>query len=131
MDPRQFIRDFQQSSLPRREHLERVVEPYLNPGENVRHLFSGVRDTWRAPRWVVAVTDTSILVVEAAPGHFIWRPLRPRQSFRLPRATRIGPRHRLRLYVLDGRKFMVSTREDERAIAAADAEMGFPAPTER
>jgi hypothetical protein len=107
--------------------LRRLCEPCLEPGEEVRHLFSGWV-TASLDRLVVAVTDRSILVVEVYLSPRGWQPNRIRSCVRLPRATRIGPRYGAHWYVVDGKRIVVSVKSHRSAIAAADAEMDFPPP---
>ena len=125
---RQLWRDLHRGQIPGPEHLIVLVQPHLAPGEEVRHLFSGIRQMSSLIRWVVAVTDRRIIVVEAKPGPFIWQPLRPTDEFQLPRETRLGPRSGRMWYVVAGYRLAVPLQEDQRTIAAADAEMGFPPP---
>jgi len=115
-----------QSVSPSDEHLRHACAPHLEPGEEIRQLFSGVLNISK-DRWIVAVTDRSILVVEASPGTFIWQPLRLDGTFRLPRTTRIGPRHGSIWYALADTRFRVAQGRDQWAIAEADAAIGFPA----
>ncbi len=110
----------------RPEQLRRICDPQLDPGEHVLHLFSGVRRFMWGNVWVIAITDRSILIVEASPGTWIWQPLRAKFAFRLPRATRIGPRYGYIWYIIDGERIAIGNKKAQRAIAAADAEMGFP-----
>jgi hypothetical protein len=103
-----------------------VCQPYLDPDEHVSQLFYGVRRFVWWNLWVVAVTDHSILVVETSPNTFRWQPLRPKLAFRLPRSTRIGPRYGRAWYLIDGERIAIGGKDAQRAIAAADAEIGFP-----
>ncbi len=127
MDVRQFLRDLDQGRHPRPEHLRRICEPYLDRDEHVFHLFFGVRRFMWGNLWVIAVTDRSILVVEASPGTWRWQPLGAKSAFRLPRSTRIGPRYGYMWYIIDGERIAIGGKEAQRAIAAADAEIAFPA----
>lgn len=84
-----------------RDKLMSRSEPYLEPGETVRHVFMG--QTGPNPMWalltywimlvkgkyfIFAVTDRSILVIRASK----WMPSKPKElEARLPRATPIGP----------------------------------------
>jgi hypothetical protein len=77
------------------------------------------------------VTDRSILVIDACPGLFYFLPLTVRSSFRLPRKARLGPRSGEGWYVIEGQRVLVADEAYQAAIAAADAEMGFPSPDAR
>jgi hypothetical protein len=125
MDLRQLARDFNQSRYPRPEHVARLVQPFLEPGEHPRHVFAGSTHRGFGEFWAVAVTDDSILVVEASTGVFQWSRLRPSQSFRFHRNIRIGPPIAPGWYVLEGQRLLVIDDEYEREIAAADAELDF------
>jgi len=84
-----------------RDKLAARVQPYLEPGEQVRHVFMGQTgpSPWFAllTYWIMlisgkyfifAVTDRAILVVRASK----WMPSKPKAlEARLPRATMIGP----------------------------------------
>ncbi|MDQ6946704.1 MAG: hypothetical protein M3256_10655 [Actinomycetota bacterium] len=131
MGAREVLRNHDQGRHPRAEHLRRITEPYLDADESVSYLFFGVRRYIWGNLWVVAVTDRSILIVEASPGTWIWQPLRPEFAFRLPRSTRIGPRYGYMWYIIDGERIAIGGKEAQRAIAAADAEIGFPASDSR
>ena len=84
-----------------RDKLAERAQPYLEPGEQVRHVFMG--QTGPSPYWsfltywimlisgqyfVFVVTDRAILVLNAAK----WLPNKVKGiEARLPRATQIGP----------------------------------------
>ena len=84
-----------------RDKLAERAQPYLEPGEQIRHVFMG--QTGPSPYWafltywvmlfsgqyfVFAVTDRAILVLNAAK----WMPSKVKGiEARLPRATQIGP----------------------------------------
>ena len=125
MGIRQWARDFDQSKFPLPEHLTRLAEPLLEPGETIQHLFAGISNAWWGEFWVGVVTDRSILVIDACPGLFYFLPLSARSSFRLPRKARLGPRFGKGWYVIDGKRVFVADPAYQAEIAAADAEMGF------
>ena len=128
MGIREVVRGFDQSRHPRPEHIARLVRPYLEPGEHPRHLFAAISSVAFGEFWAVAVMDDSILVVEASNGPFQWNRLRPSQSFRLRRNTRIGPPIAPGWYFLEGRRLIVWDKAYEREIAAADAELEYRPP---
>ena len=84
-----------------RDKLTERAQPYLEPGEQVRHVFLGQTgpSPWLAAlSWLIiliagdyyifAVTDRAILVMKA--GKFV--PSKPKSlEARLPRQTRLGP----------------------------------------
>ncbi len=104
--------------------LTRMCEPFLEPGEEIRHLLIGYRSILE-PHWTLAVTDRAILVVEPGairPGLSRW--VAGRGARRMPRATRLGPVHGQGWIVIDGQRMFVPRRKE--TIAAIDAEAGFP-----
>lgn len=126
MGVRQVLRRLDRGWNRLPEQLRRICDPYLDPDECVSCLFSGVRRFMWGNVWVIAITDRSILIVEASAGTWIWQPLRPKFAFRLPRSTRIGPRYGYIWYIIDGERIAIGAKDAQRAIAAADAEIGFP-----
>lgn len=84
-----------------RDKLAARVQPYLEEGEQVRHVFMGqtgpnpwfgLLSYWimlfKGKYFIFAATDRAILVVRASK----WLPSKPKEiEARLPRATRIGP----------------------------------------
>lgn len=84
-----------------RDKLAERTQPFLEPGEQVRHVFlgqTGPSPWFAALSWLIiliagdyyvfAVTDRAILVMKA--GKFV--PSKPKSlEARLPRATQIGP----------------------------------------
>ncbi len=124
-----------------REKLAERAKPYLEPGEQVQHVFlaqSGPNPNLAALSWlvylfskyrIVVVTDRSILVL-AAKGMF-------RQSFpkslieRLPRTTRLGPPSGAlwSKVNLPGEKTTWIHRRFYRDVEAADGLLGTVAPS--
>src|SRR5690625_2117476 len=117
-----------------RDKLIERTEPYLEPGETVRHVFMG--QTGPNPMWalltywimlfkgkyyIFAVTDRSNLVIRASK----WVPSKPKElQARLPRATHLGPVSGLwgETHAL-GQRVWVNKRF-HKDLVAADAELG-------
>jgi hypothetical protein len=119
-----------------REKLAERTQPYLEPGEQVKHVFLG--QTGPSPwfgflsqliilfagkYYIFAVTDRAILVMSA--GKFV--PTKPKSiEARLPRQTQLGPVSGLwgQTNAL-GKRVWVHKRF-HKDVEAADAELGQP-----
>ena len=119
-----------------RDKLAERTQPYLEPGEQVRHVFmgqTGPSPWFAALSWLIilfagqyfifAVTDRAILVMNA--GKFVTSKPKGLEA-RLPRATQLGPVSGLwgETHAL-GKRVWVHKRF-HKDIAAADAELGQP-----
>lgn len=116
-----------------RDKLIKRTEPYLEPGEQVRHVAMGqtgpspwfaMLTYWimllKGKYFVFAVTDRSILVLRASK----WLPSKPKElEARLPRATPFGPMKGLwgESHTL-GQRVWIHKRF-HKDVAAADAEI--------
>lgn len=119
-----------------RDKLAERTQPYLEPGEQVRHVFmgqTGPSPWFAALSWLIilfageyfifAVTDRAILVMKA--GKFL--PSKPKSlAARLPRQTQLGPVKGLwgQTEAL-GKRVWVHKRF-HKDIQAADAELTAP-----
>lgn len=110
--------------------LRRLCQTYLDPGERIDHLLVGYRSLVM-PRWLIAVTDRRILVIEADinPRSGITRPFRDVPRTVLPRSTRLGPIYGSGWILLDGERVFIPM--SKKKIAAIDAAAGFPPTTDR
>ena len=118
--------------MPLREKLTQKVQPFLEPGEQVRHVF--LCQTGPSPYWsfatylvafavkmhAVAVTNQNIVFLRAG----LFSPSSPKEvEKRFPRNTRLGPLSGLwGKMELDGQKYWVHKRF-HKDVAAADAEV--------
>ncbi len=109
-----------------KSELARLCEPFLEPGEEIKHLLIGFQSILEA-HWAVVVTDRAILLLDPGvlrPGISRW--VRGREAQRLPRLTRLGPISGQGWIVIDGQRFFMPG--SKRKIAAIDAAAGFPPP---
>ena len=107
-----------------KKELARLAAPFLEPGEEIRHLLIGYRSMLE-PHWALVVTDRAILVLDPGavrPGFSRW--LRGRGARRLPRSTRLGPVFGQGWILVEGERMFVPM--GKQAISAIDAEAGFP-----
>ncbi len=111
-----------------KKELTRLVQPFLEPGEAIRHILIGYQSILE-PHWTLVVTDRAILVLDPGvvrPGLSRW--VKGKEVRRLPRATRLGPIHGRGWIVVDGQPFFVPG--NRRRIAAIDDEAGLSAATD-
>ena len=109
-----------------KKELGRLAEPFLEPGEQIKHFLLAYQAI-SEPHWTVVVTDRAILVLEPGvvrPGFARWA--RGQRARRLPRSTRLGPVQGQGWILINGERFFVPNR---RKVAAIDAEAGLPPPT--
>ena len=114
-----------------RDKLRERAQPFLEPGEEARHVF--LAQAGPTP-WlfalsallgflmkyrVVVVTDRNVVLLKSSP----WTPAKPTEVVaRLPRSTRFGPMSGVWAKIqLEGEKYYVHKRFQKDA-AAADAE---------
>jgi hypothetical protein len=109
--------------------LRRLCQSYLEPGEQIDHLLVGYRSLIM-PRWLIAVTDRRIVVIEADinPRSGITRPFSDVPRMVLPRRTRLGPIYGHGWILLDDERVFVPM--SKKKIAAIDEAAGFLPPTE-
>ncbi|QXC63093.1 hypothetical protein KSP35_10090 [Aquihabitans sp. G128] len=121
-----------------RDKLAERAQPYLEPGEQVRHVFMGQTgpSPWFAALsslivliagkyFIFVVTDRAILVLNA--GKLV--PTKPKGiEARLPRATQLGPVKGIwgETHAL-GQRVWVNKRF-HKDLQAADAELGYASP---
>lgn len=105
-----------------KKDLVRLAQPFLEPGEEVRHVVIAYQSVLE-PHWAIVVTDRAIVLLEPGvirPGFSRW--VRGQRARRLPRHTRLGPIYGRGWILVDGERFFVPQR---RQVAAVDAEVGF------
>lgn len=115
-----------------RDKLTERAQPYLEPGEVVRHVFLGQTGPnpafalitylimFYSKYWIVVVTDRAILVLQAGKlGSSKPKAL----SQRLPRSTQIGPLSGLWSDTMAFGQKMWIHRRYHKDVAAADAEL--------
>jgi len=114
-----------------RDKLRERSQPFLEPGEEVRHVFLAQAGpspwlfalSWLFAFWmkyrIVVVTDRSVVLLSASP----WVPAKPKELVaRLPRSTTFGPLEGVWAKTqIQGEKFYIHKRF-HKDVEAADAE---------